>query len=63
MAFVLRFLQSTKFNNKAALKAIDKYIIWRETNFPLKVNAGLAEVIVIACANRIEFRLHASLWS
>lgn len=46
MAFLLRFLQSTKYNNEATLKAIGDYVTWRGARFPLKVNNGLAAVIV-----------------
>lgn len=49
MAFLLRFLQSTKFNNEAALKGITDYDNWRNTTFPMKIDTKLAEFIVSRC--------------
>ena len=46
MAFLLRFLQSVKFDNEAALKSINDYIDWRAKRFPIKVNKALADLIV-----------------
>ena len=54
MAFILRFLQSVKFNNEAAFAAIQSYFTWKNTKFPIKINKEIAELIVILSNFRIQ---------